>query len=138
MCQAGVCTGSLLDADQDGACDLLDCAPNDAGAFAVPAEATGFIIASDKTTLSWNSLIPAAGTATLHEVLRGQLAGFPVGSHPSEICINATPSVPTATDVDIPAAGSGFWYLVRGHNVCGAGPYGFATGGGQETSSVCP
>src|SRR5207249_1406350 len=88
-CQAGACVGTIVDADQDGVCDLTDCAPNDPGAFAAPAEATGLLIANDKTTLSWNSLIPAAGSATLHEVLRGQLAEFPVGSHPSEICINA-------------------------------------------------
>jgi hypothetical protein len=38
-----------------------------------------------------------------------------------------------------PAPGSGYYYLVRAHNVCGNGTYGFATGGSERNpTSGCP
>ncbi|MCI0409192.1 MAG: hypothetical protein L0191_11640, partial [Acidobacteria bacterium] len=38
---------------------------------------------------------------------------------------------------EVPAVGSGFWYLVRGRNGCGAGGYGFATGPSPRSTASC-
>ncbi|HEX4826102.1 MAG TPA: LamG-like jellyroll fold domain-containing protein [Candidatus Polarisedimenticolaceae bacterium] len=46
--------------------------------------------------------------------------------------------LPWGPDANVPAAGHGFYYLFHGNNSCGAGSYGFQTGGTERTSSACP
>ena len=84
----GVCAGSdnsddcpsvanpdQTDNDHYGKGNACDCAPTDAGAFAVPAEVGGVSWAADKATLSWQSVVPGAGSGTVHEVLRVPRSG---------------------------------------------------------------
>jgi hypothetical protein len=98
---------------------------------------TGVTFAADKVTLRWNSAAPGAGTATVHNVVRGDLGSFPVGAGASEICL-ASGLVGTATtDANRPSPGQGSWYLVRGRNDCGDGTYGQAATG-TRVSSICP
>jgi hypothetical protein len=124
------------DDDNDGVADGADCAPEKAGSFALPREVTGVTFAANKATLQWNSAAAGAGTATVHEVLRGAVSQLPVGAGASETCLATV--VGTATvDASRPPAGQGFWYLVRGHNDCGDGTYGAATAG-TRVSSICP
>jgi hypothetical protein len=92
---------------------------------------------ADKVTLRWNSAAPGAGTATVHEVLRGALSQLPVGSGASEVCLASAGVGTTTTDPEGPSQGQGFWYLVRGSNACGVGTYGAATSG-TRVSSACP
>jgi hypothetical protein len=124
------------DDDNDGVADGSDCAPLQAGSFALPREVTGVIFAANKATLQWNSAAPGAGTATVHDVLRGALGQFPVGAGASETCLATVVGTATA-DATIPPAGKGSWYLVRGHNDCGAGTYGVAATG-TRVSAICP
>ena len=127
--------GNAVDDDGDGLseCDG-DCNDVDPGAFAVPAEVMGLIFAGDKQTLEWNSAAPAAGTSTVHDVTRGTLDEPGSG----EVCLEPGTPDATTSDLDIPAGGEFFGYLVRGRNVCGPGTYGFQSDGTERTSPVCP
>jgi hypothetical protein len=129
-------------ADGDAAGDPCDCAPSDPTGFATPGEVGGFQIGSggDESNLEWFcSASVTAGSATLYDVPRGALHEFPVGAGSFETCV--TPggvSIPTATDLDTPEIGEGFWYLVRGRNACGVGTYGFRSNGIERVTTVCP
>jgi len=46
-------------------------------------------------------------------------------------------TAPWARDAATPAVSHGYWYLFRGENACGVGPYGIATGGTVSASAVC-
>ncbi len=127
-----------LDSDGDGAPDINDCAPQDPGAFASPAEVKGDRFGSDKRTYSWTSSAPSSGSATVHDVKRGALNEFPVGGGGAETCLASGIVASSITDATVPAASSGFYYLARGRNVCGTGSYGSATDGAQRTTSACP
>ena len=89
--------------------------------------------------LTWN----AAAGATDSQVLRGNLSGLPVGpGGADEQCLVENSELSTLTDSEIPVSGDGFWYLVRGENVSGAGPYGFegsrGVPGAPRLSATCP
>lgn len=126
------------DTDQDGVADVCDCATLDPGAFAVPAEVTGLSLDPDKATLRWDSAAPGAGISTVHDALRGALDGLPVGSGAGEICLPSVETPSSGQDLSVPQAGTGFWYLVRGRNSCGAGTYGFESDGMERSSTTCP
>jgi len=88
-------------------------------------------------TISWNT----AGGATASDVLRGLLSGLPVGPGGGDESCLGSPTSP-ASDSDVPAIGTGFWYLIRGTNACGQGTYGFRTAGvvptTERVSTTCP
>ena len=72
-------------------------------------------------------------------MLRGNLGSFPVGAGPGEVCLVSNTVATTATDPATPAAGSGFWYVVRQDVAgCGLGNYGYATNGAERVSGACP
>jgi hypothetical protein len=84
-----------------------------------------------------------APRATTSDVLRGHLSGLPVGpGGADEQCLADNIAGNTLTDSELPAAGDSFWYLVRGANVCGKGPYGFESTHGvpaaPRVSVTCP
>jgi hypothetical protein len=126
------------DLDGDGATNALDCAPLDPGAFSLPAEATGAAFAADGETLSWVSSAPGSGPDTVHDVMRGALPQFPIGSGAAETCLDSGLAADSTVDASAPAPGEGFYYLVRGANACGVGTYGFATGGAERNTLACP
>ena len=89
--------------------------------------------------ISWS----LADGATTSDVLRGSLAALPVGpGGGDEACLGSALVVTSVTDPATPAAQSGFWYLVRGANTCGKGPYGFegriAAPWTPRNSTTCP
>jgi hypothetical protein len=89
--------------------------------------------------LRWST---AAG-ATSSDVLRGLVRGLPVGSvGAGEHCLAENIAANTLTDSEVPTPGDSFWYLVRGGNVCGKGPYGFERAHGvpaaPRVSATCP
>jgi hypothetical protein len=89
--------------------------------------------------LTWN----VAAGATASQVLRGLVSGLPVGpGGADERCLVENTELSTLTDPDLPVSGDSFWYLVRGENVSGAGPYGFEGFNGVPTtprvSATCP
>jgi CSLREA domain-containing protein len=126
------------DDDNDGEPDVTDCAPLDAGATHVPAEAVKLTFSS-KVDLSFGSLALQAGSATVYDTMRGVLQAFPVAAgNPDQTCVASGNAAPAATDSSTPKPGTGFYYLGRGRNVCGSGTYGFSTAGVERTGSVCP
>jgi subtilisin family serine protease len=89
--------------------------------------------------ISWS----LASGGTTSDVLRGSLAALPVGpGGGDEACLGSALGVTSLTDPATPAASSGFWYLVRGGNTCGKGPYGFERRNGApstpRSSTTCP
>jgi hypothetical protein len=124
------------DSDGDGQRDLLDCAPLDSGSFALPVETTGVAFASDGLTLSWNSAVASSGTATVKDLVRGLLGQLPAGGA-GETCLG-TLSGSSIADATVPAAGAGFYYLVRARNACGTATYGFASSGAERITTACP
>jgi hypothetical protein len=46
---------------------------------------------------------------------------------------------PWSEALGTPASGEGFYFIIRGENVCGFGTYGFATGGTERLPTAdCP
>ena len=123
-----------LDDDGDGTQDTLDCRPLDGTVFAAPGEVANVHFA-DALTLQWQD---AGGSATLYDVLQGSLSGLPVGGSGAETClVDGVPGTVAASGA-APAPGEGFWYLVRGANVCGVGGYGSASNLSPRISHTCP
>jgi hypothetical protein len=119
-CQSGACTGGA--------------------ALLVPGEIANLMFAADDATLTWSSA-SGAGPGTVHDVLRGLVSQFPVGTGGGESCLGSIAAA-TTSDAAIPPLMNGYWYLVRGRNACGTGTYGFRTVGGapgaERTSTSCP
>ncbi len=126
------------DADGDGADNVNDCAPADSGAFAPPGEVGGLDVEADRVTVTWTSAGPAAGPATVHQVLRGRLDGLPVSGGAGEACLSTGTTAVSLADPEVPPAGEGVWYIVRAVNSCGVGGYGAASTGQERSSSTCP
>lgn len=113
------------------------CAGN---AITAPPAVGTLSVAANKQTYTW----PAATFATSYDVVRGGTALLPVGTGggTDEACFNDLGS-PTLTDAVTPGIGSAFWYVTRGGNTCGVGPYGNGVtnpGAVQvpRITSVCP
>ena len=95
-------------------------------------------IGSD-AVLRWN----VADGAVTSAVLRGHVSGLPVGRPGAdERCLVSNSPSDTLTDRELPVRGDAFWYLVRGENVGGSGPYGFEELHGvpvaPRLSATCP
>ena len=88
------------------------------------------------TTLSWDSQALTSGSGTLYDVVSGNLltpasAAFSVVS-----CLQSSTATNFSDVRPAPAAGTGFWYLVRARNSCGTGSYGSAER--DAAIPVCP
>jgi hypothetical protein len=149
-CIAGVCHGAetvWATCDDGNPCTLVDACSN--GVCSGTPPAGGLEVGStvrvsrfgSVAAVTWN---PATG-ATTSSALRGQVGSLPVGSASGgETCLatRLTASTASTLDVEVPPEGSGFWYLVRGENACGAGAYGYESRNGvptiPEISTSCP
>jgi hypothetical protein len=132
-----VSNADQLDTDADRSGNPCDCAPNDATVFAIPPEIGGVRFAPDTSTLLWNSALPQAGSSTVHDVVRGSIGSWPVGSG-SESCLASGLTGNAFVDPELPTRGSGYWYLVRGRNSCGIGSYGTDSLGAMRSTAACP
>lgn len=91
------------------------------------------------TRLSWN----LAPRATRSDVLRGLTRVLPVGpGGADEACLASDLLDTVILDRASPASGDAYWYLVRGANACGHGPYGSeghrGVPAGPRVSATCP
>ncbi len=121
--------------DDGNNCTINDKCANGAckGTTITPPAETQNVLAPNKTTYTWTS----QPLATRYDVVRGSTAAFPVGpGGGDESCFNDLGAA-TLNDPAIPAVGAGFWYLSRGENTCGNGPWGNATSGPRITTT-CP
>ncbi len=107
-----------------------------------PAEVDGGVRLSrsgSATVIAWNLAVGA----TSSDVLRGLVSALPVGpGGADELCLADGLTATSTMDSGVPAARVAFWYLVRGENACGKGPYGFQARNGVQTvsqvSTTCP
>ena len=131
-----------VDADGDGFGCLLDCDDGDSAIFAPAITVGGLRFAANGVTLEWVSAAPVSGAGTVYDIVRGEGAGFPVGSGP-EVCVQAgyPPGGGTgliALDLnDDPDPGELHWYLVRPTNHCGVGNYGATSEGVTRVCNAC-
>jgi hypothetical protein len=101
--------------------------------FPAPAEATGLTVTKSGGTaiVGWTV---AAGSSS-SDLVRGLLVALPVGpGGGDEVCLANNTATTTLADSLLPAAGAGFWYLVRGESACGRGGYGFRQQNGVPTA----
>jgi hypothetical protein len=125
------------DDDNDGVADATDCAPFDATVAAPPVEVADVLVTKvGGTTVQWTS-----GGPGVHDVASGSVATLRTdGNVGAATCAHddqgGTAWIDARPD---PGLGDGYYYLVRRQNVCGAGSYGTATGGGERTpAAACP
>jgi hypothetical protein len=85
------------------------------------------MVAADKATLFWQ---PATDALT-YDVARGTISGR---RFVAATCVATGLPTTTWSDAMVPARGKAFYYVVRGRNAAGAGPWG-ATG---PMTPVCP
>jgi hypothetical protein len=127
-----------IDGDFDAHGDACDCAPENAGAFALPPEVAGVGFGAGKQTMTWTSVAPSSGPATVHDLLGADVAALPVDGDAMESCVEQGVAGGSATIPELPDPGHATWYLVRGRNACGGGTYGFASDLTERISSACP
>jgi subtilisin family serine protease len=125
------------DADTDGIMGECDCSPADGGVFWAPVEA-GDLHADSPTSFAWSDQSDSAGSATVHDVLRGDLGQLrSAGSTADAGCVGEDLGSGTFVDATVPAPGQGFYYLVRAANSCGAVGWGEMTDGTSRDNSSC-
>lgn len=74
------------------------------------------------TTLTWDDQAAIVGPGVTYDLLRGALSSLAAGYAAS--CVSVLGPGPATTDGTFPSVSTGNWYLVRGHDGCGAGTYG--------------
>jgi PKD repeat protein len=113
-----------IDDDGDGVDDLADCAPLVRGVSA-PPQPVGSSLRLDhpgNTELSWlRSLQGHTANVYRGTFIRG------VGWAYNLSCLQAEVTGTAWSDSDVPASGSGFYYLVGARNTCGDSPAGQST-----------
>lgn len=125
-----------LDGDGDTAGDLCDCALSDPGAFGVP-EGTGNLVMSGDE-VNWDDQAPVVGSGVTYDLVSGSVSELQsTGDFTLAACLVPNHPVSSYTDNRVPAAGDGFYYLVRSSNVCGTGTYG-TNRSGLDIGSPCP
>ncbi len=110
------------DSDGDGAGDACDCQPGD-GNDRQPGEVRGLIVyetPAGTPKLKWD---PVPG-ADVYSVTRGGLDGLAAGMYGN--CLSEGIRGTSLEDPEMPAAGTGFFYLVQAQSFdCALGPLGF-------------
>ncbi len=116
------------DWDQDGTLDSLDCAPGSRGQNALPAELPpGLLLAPNGPAASLFWLMEPQ--TPVFDLYRGSIdPGIPMSYN--HACLAGGHLVPNYSDGATPRAGSAFYYLVAGVNLCGEGPLARAPDGG--------
>ncbi len=127
------------DLDGDGTSNVDDCRPNDPSIWGPSGEVAGVVLTKGTGTgVSWASL---SGGTTFYDVIGGDLNLLrSSGSSTDALCLESAVSGLSWSDPrPDPSEDSGYYYLVRGQNVCGPGSYGSTTGGAERVPGVpCP
>lgn len=132
------------DADGDGVriCGN-DCNDADSSAWATPGEVSDVAFDAGGPILTWTIPLPGGTAASMvFDVIRSPLKNDYVSTPPATCVESDAGPDTTATDVDVPAVGTGFFYLVRAQNSCpgaaGVGPLGMTSGGVARSARDCP
>jgi hypothetical protein len=127
------------DRDLDTHLNGDDCAPSDPAVFGVAPEIQDLAVATTPaTTLSWGDQSSSSGPGIAYEVSTGDLADLANGGLAGAAgCLAGGLGVTAFTDSrPDPAEGHGWFYLVRGRNVCGAATFG--GDGGADALACAP
>jgi subtilisin family serine protease len=127
------------DGDNDGIANVCDCAPADGGAYDTPPEVEGLGFDADKTTLTWASLSREAGTGTIYDVISGDLDALrSSGLIAAAYCVGSAGTANSRSDPQVPAVGSGRYYLIQARNGCGLSGFGAGSDGTPRSHASCP
>jgi hypothetical protein len=120
------------DDDNDGVPDVDDCAPTNPFASQAPGEPTnlGWALA-DSTTMNWQNAPFTFGV----NVYR---AAVELGSDSGWDCLDGAVFGTSYQDVEEPAVGEGFRYILSGENTCGESEAGSDSEGNLRTLTPCP
>jgi hypothetical protein len=115
------------DLDEDAALNGNDCAPADASSWSAPSELAGLKVnGASTTTVVWSDPSAATGPGLRYDVVSGLLQAMRTSGLASATSCLAGGQQPAAfTDArPDPPIGDGYYYLVRGRNVCAIGTFG--------------
>jgi hypothetical protein len=99
------------------------------GCTAPPGEVGGLDLDVNQVTILWS----AVGGNVTYDLARGELGGLAAGAPAT--CMSSGAPETFHDDFDVPASGTGYYYLVGATNDCGAGPWGPPE---QARASACP
>jgi hypothetical protein len=119
------------DFDRDGASLAADCNDADPTVRMVPSEVAGLAVtkAPGGTELAWVPQASIAGPGTTYDLVSGWLSELRASrSYSGAYCLkNEQASAPYTDTHPAPPLGDGYYYLIRGGNVCGTSSYGNAS-----------
>ncbi len=128
----GAANASQTDTDGDGVGDACDCAPQDAASTG-PGEVTGVRVGAPTPGVARLSWVALAG-AEAYSVTRGDLRA--VDSWVYGPCLTEGIVGTEYDDLDLPASGEGFLYLVQPWTTaCGAGTLGQESSGAERLNA---
>jgi hypothetical protein len=125
------------DRDLDARLNGDDCAPSDPGSFAVVTETTDLDLSQGAVThLAWSDQSAATGAGIVYDVVTGDLDALRIGGVAfASSCLAGDLTAAAFDDLrPDPAPGSGYFYVVRGRNACGAATFGLD---GSADTLVC-
>ncbi|HEX5044876.1 MAG TPA: hypothetical protein VFV75_18405 [Candidatus Polarisedimenticolaceae bacterium] len=120
------------DLDDDAVLNGNDCAAADAGSFAMPAVVSGVTAGgASPTQLAWASQAGATGSGVRYDVAGGLLSQLRTsGLVAATGCLGADLAGASFSDTrPQPAAGDGYYYLLRAENACGSSGFGAGRAG---------
>jgi hypothetical protein len=125
-----------VDADLDGFSVTEDCNDADGSNWRTPGEVPLLDLPA-ATALSWSPPADPGGTALRYDLLRSGVKSDFVNV---ALCVETDTTQTAATDAAVPAAGQGFFYLVRAQNGCpdGQGTLGNHSDGSERAGRTCP
>jgi hypothetical protein len=133
----GTCDAADPDDDGDGVADGDDCAPQAAGISTLPGsigDSLRLARVGPAARLSWTRAVQGPTS----NVYRGLVTGSAAWLY-NEVCFDTENAATTLVTGEQPPAGAIWYYLVAGRNVCGEGPHGAASPGGERwAAEVCP
>jgi len=139
---SGICTSPMVDCNDSDACTSESCSPSlgcqytcIGGGGCVPGPVPTVAFDTDKITLTWDHA--NGGTSSDHDVARGKAEAIPDWSV-GATCVASRLAATSLVDGVLPVPGGAFWYDVRGHHACGAGPWGSQTDGTPRAITTCP
>jgi len=138
-CVPNTCPGQAngTGCDDGNACTINDACSSGSCAgttITAPVETQHVRVEADKVSFVWD----AQPSSPAYDAVRGALGAFPVGPGGSdEVCFDGLGAA-GLVDASIPATGTGFWYLSRGQNACGAGTFGQQSNGTPRLTTTCP
>jgi hypothetical protein len=137
------CDGSIdensVEADLDGVTTCAgDCNDSNANVWRRPTDVTNLRLSGKPATLiQWDNMKPAWGSSSVYDVAQGRLSQLrATGNYSIGTCRANNLTVNSIIDSVAVPTGDGFFYFVRGQNICGTGTYGNAL---RDTTMLgCP